>query len=182
MGTTMEKIISSLEINKIISIYDNKEDTSGFYCGKLCGSNNKYTMLLHYSKLGLYGGYILLKTDNIYRIEYDGQYERRVENLSSITTSQHNILVNPDDLMGTILNHAKKENLVILVELSNSDFDDVKGFVLSYDNETITVKCVNNYGYDDGISIFFIKDISVIKCDNIVCQETKLLNEHVKQI
>ena len=170
----MKDIIKSLDKNKIASFYDNKSDTSGYYCGKIQYSDDTYVLLSHYNPHGYYSGYVLLKIENIFRINQEGKYENKLEYLSSLIPTQHNHNIGKKgSIIQSLLQFALDEKLILLIELCESDMDDVQGFVLDFDDENLSLECVDDYGQKDGKSTIYLHDISVIKCDTNHCDGVK---------
>lgn len=171
----MKEIIEQAAREEIISLYDDKNDTAGFYCGKVCAINESYVLLDHFDKIGRYGGYVILKNENIYRVNRGSQYEKAISNLEKAYLSKHDLTVNPLTLVNDLLNYAKEKGLVLLIELCESGTDDIQGIIKDFDEKAVSLDCVDDYGNPDGTSTVFIEDVSVIKCDNTTCQGVKAL-------
>lgn len=171
----MKKVIKSLDANQVVSLYDNKIDTAGYYCGKVQYSDDSYVLLSHFNQSGMYSGYILLKTDNVYRVDRYGQYENKIEYLASINHDQHKKIKIIDNAIKGILQYACDEKLIIVIELCGSDMDDLIGFVSSLDDNILTLDCCDDYGRQNGTSSIYIDDITAIKCDTNYCNEIKLM-------
>ena len=176
----MKEILKKIGREEIVSLYNDKRDTSGFYCGKICATDESYVLLECFDKIGRYSGYVVLKNEDIFRISRNGQYENAMSNLEKALPKKHNLTVSPSTFVRDFMNYAKKEKLVILIELCESASDDVQGIITEFNDEIITLDCVDDYGVSDGTSIIFFEDISVIKCDTIPCQGVKTLMERQK--
>jgi len=173
----MKSILESIEKKKIVSLYDNKNDTAGHYSGDIQYVNEDHVLISHYNSSGGYSGYVLLKTENIYRVDQDGKYENSLKRLSKLQSEEqaHHCFNETEDLVFDLLQFAQQKQLVVLIELCESDMDDIQGFILNINKETVVISCIDNFGEQDGISTIFTEDISVIKCDTNPCREAKLL-------
>lgn len=69
---------------EILSLYTNKEDTERFSVGYILGLCEKYCIIALISPSGLYDGYRVIDINEIYKIEYGGDYEKKLKKLYDI--------------------------------------------------------------------------------------------------
>jgi len=171
----MTEIIEKVEREEIISLYDDRDEPSAFYCGKVLSMNETHVLLEHFDKMGRYSGYILLKNENIFRVNRGGQYEVARSDLAKAFPKKHDLTVTPSALLYDLISYAKEKELVLLIELCESASDDTQGVVAEFSDKSITLDCVDDYGVSDGVCTVFLEDITVLKCDTTPCQIVKAL-------
>jgi len=171
----MKEILEKVGRQEIISLYDDKNSTTAFYCGKVYAMNEIHVLLEHFDSIGRYSGYVILKNENIFRVNRNGQYENAVSALEKALPEKHNLTARPSTLVSDLMDYAKKEGLVVLIELCESALDNIQGVIIEFNDEVITLDCVDDYGVPDGRSTIFFEDVSAIKCDTTFCQGIKAL-------
>jgi len=172
----MKDLFKSIDKEKMVSLYDDKSDTSGFYCGRIQKTDEDYVLISHYNQMGFYSGYVLLRKENVFRANQNGRYEKKVEYLSEQNENQiHHQFTEDENLLNVLLEHAKQEKLIVLIELCESNSDDLQGRVSWCDDFILEIECFDEYGFEDGISTVYIEDISVVKCDTNPCREISLM-------
>ena len=78
----MKRILEELKENqKLCSLYINFQDTSKFIFGKILEVDEMHIIFYSLSPDGEYDGLMLIKIDNILRIEYDDLYTARMNRL-----------------------------------------------------------------------------------------------------
>ncbi len=160
-----DKLLELKKQNKNISIYC-CEDTNNFSYGKLLSVNDCEFALLMYTPYGLYDGIIVKSIDEILRIEYDGQYDQKMQKVLSQNTAAENYCIDDSQITSSVLELSLKQNRIVSIELLNSGYDDVVGFVDEiFDNKCI-IKLVDEYGYEDGYSCIKISDITQVVFDS----------------
>lgn len=160
------------ENNKVASFYFDKENNEKHLTGYICYYNESEFLVAHITPRGEYDGFILNKIDNVYRIDYDSEYEFKIQKLYKLKEQSHpEIRFNEEEILYTLLDFAFKNNHLVTVELQN---DQVTGEVNRYD-DYICLNVVNDYGKDDGISIIEIDEIITFSCDTDREQDLKTL-------
>lgn len=156
-----EKLLELQKKNKNISIYCCR-DTDRFLYGKLLAVNDDEFALLMYTPLGMYDGIIVKELENITRIEYDGQYEQKMQKVLLKDINLKDIIIDDSQIARSVLDLSLKQNKIVSIELLNSGIDDVVGFVDEIQENKCTIKLVDEYGYEDGYSCILISDITQV--------------------
>lgn len=159
-----EKLLELQKQNKNISIYC-CEDSDKFLYGKLLSVNDCEFALLMYTPYGLYDGVIVKKIDEIARIEYDGQYEQKIQKVLSQTIDTENYYIDDSLITSSILKLSLKLSKIVSIELLNSGYDNIVGFVDEIYNNKCTLKLIDEYGYEDGYCYIIIDDITQVMFD-----------------
>lgn len=167
----MKRILEEIkESQKLCSLYINFQDTSKFIFGKILEVDEMYIIFFSFSPDGEYDGLMLIKIDNILRIEYDDLYAARMnrllddKNLScklNVYSTEHN------NLAELFLNMLLKEKLIISVELLDSAIYDIIGFVEEISGNICKISQVNDDGQSDGVTYIRINDITQISADSL---------------
>ena len=164
---------------KYVSIYTNWDNTTFFVYGKIIYVNNSHIVIYSISPSGEFDGVLTKELDDIIRIEVDSQYSKALQKVieeKSLPKIKLKIINN--DAISSVLKYAVDVDSIISVELINSGFDDVKGFVKSMDSEMCQILQIDMYGFEDGISIIPIQNISQI-CVNSL-DEQHIMNLYIK--
>ncbi|MCL2323169.1 MAG: hypothetical protein FWC47_13840 [Oscillospiraceae bacterium] len=173
----IELLKDCLEHKKVTSIYTNRENTEKHMTGFISGLNEAETLISHMNSRGEYDGYILIKTRKIYQIDYDGPYEKMIKKLYVLKSQKHSILdISEENILFSLLKYAIKMNFIITVELEDTSYS---GYVTSYNDEFVTLRTIDMYGGNSGISAFKIDEILLFACDTDTEQDLKLLNSHL---
>lgn len=152
---------------KIASFYTDESNTSKFAVGFVIDYNDDYFIIEMISPQGLYDGIILKETSSIFRINTDGMYENKIMNLSKYyKTTSSDIVFKENDLIYELLSLAKIKNHIVSLELLNSGFNDIQGYVEIIDNYSCIIKQITDYGELDGVGIVKFSDITEISCNS----------------
>ncbi len=159
----MLKILFDLcKTQKMASIYTDVQNTNKFHYGTISYVNTDEIVISLISPNGNFDGFILIPTDLVYRIEFGGQYDEKMQKL--ITQSDcKKIFLEQNDLKTSLLKNALKTHNVISIELMDSGYYDVIGFVEMLDENLCKFRCIDEYGIEDGETIFEINDITKIR-------------------
>ncbi len=160
-----EKLLELQQKNKNISIYCS-EDNNKFLYGKLLSVNDYEFALLMYTPHGIFDGIIVKKIEDITHIEYDGQYEQKMQKILSQNIDIKKYYIDDTQITSSILELSLKFNKIVSIELLNSGYDNVVGFVDEIHDNKCTIKLVDEYGYDDGYSYIIISDITQVVFDS----------------
>ncbi len=175
MLNIFEKLYNS---NEIACFYFDCNDTKSFYVGIILAYNDREIALQLVSTDGTDDGIEVMDINNIFRVEMKGQYIKKIKKLSSdLSKSKLSIELKNDDIFKSILETALESKKIVSLELSNSGFSDVVGFVDTlYENEC-KIKQVDEYGYEDGYSYLKIDEITGISYSRMTEQRLMKLWE-----
>lgn len=169
----MKKIIEKcFKEYKIASFYFDKEDNCKHLTGFIHQYNESELLIAHITPRGEYDGYILNSIDNLYRIEFDGEYETKIERLYKLKNQKHSsILSDGHEIALSLLKFAYEQQHLVSLELSN---DTITGLV-EMCNDFIHLLMINDNGKENGKCVIDLNEIVTIECDTDYEQDLKIL-------
>ena len=172
------KKLKELKENKqIAAFYTNIDDTSKFSVGYVLDYNEDYFLLAEISPKGLNDGFVVNEINNIIRINVDSRYENKIKVLAEYQKTIHeNIEFQTDDIVFEVLKFAKIKNYIVSIELINSGFYDIQGYVATIEKDNCLINQVTEYGDVDGMAVIKLSDITKISCNSNDEVTLKILN------
>lgn len=162
-----------------ISIYTDKADTRKFSFGFIQEYSKEYVLINSITPYGLYDGYIILKREEIYRIEKEDCYGKKLHRLYSLQNQSHKlVLKKTDSWLLNLLYFANASRLAISVELLSSEYNDLQGYVLGVEEDRVIIEQLDGYGNKDGYSVVALNDITFVYCDSDKEIALKLLSQN----
>lgn len=161
---TMLRILSELRCSqKMVSIYTDYQETNKFHYGVIIALNEKEVAIQMLSPDGESDGIIVMDVENVFRVEENGQYDEKMKKLcpNNPPPLLHEDL-DENEIFESLLSIALIEKSIVSIELVDSGYNDIVGFVEAIEDGRCRVKQVNEYGYEDGFSFFLIRDITKI--------------------
>ena len=176
----LNKLTQLQKNNIVVSVYTNEYNTNKFSTGFIYGLSTEYVILAHIESGGMYDGYSAFKLDEIYSLEYDGDYERKILELYTIRKQRHGkISMDGSNPISNLLDFAFSNNYVITIELHDSNLNDVQGVVEKIEEEVIIIKSINEFGKNSGKKIVNINHITHIFCDTDTEIALRLLHNYM---
>lgn len=172
----MFEILSNFaQKNEAVSIYSNFENTLAHLTGYVLKATEDYVLIAHITEHGFYDGYILKRSEDIYRVDHGGLYEWKITALYHLRNQKHDLftqseLKNPLNIR--FLQCAKENNKIISVEYGDTV---ISGFVSDYDENKLFVSIVDEYGNKNGNTIIYLDTIQTIALDTDTEQDILLL-------
>lgn len=177
----MLDIIKKYTQKEIVSIYTNQEEPDSFSAGIVQAVDEEMVLINHITPYGLYDGYIVKQVSKVYRIEHNGQYEQKITKLYSFRKQKHMVIdIQDDDVVLSVLEFARQNQLLVAIEILDSGYWDVQGVVKEIDN-VIEIVQVNDYGEENGSTFINKNDISELRCDTEEEISMKLLYDNLKE-
>lgn len=160
----MLDILSKICLNKKrCCIYTDYDDMNKFCFGSVLAVNEKEIAIHLISPDGDDDGIVVMNTDDVIRVEVDGKYSEKMEKLCHGNVfNQYNLTDIADSILLSILSLANAQKQIVSVELLDSGYDDVIGFVESLEREVCVIKQIDEYGQEDGYSYISINDITQV--------------------
>lgn len=153
----------------LVSLFTNKEQTDSFALGFVVAIDDDNVLLAHVNTSGDYDGFKIKNLNSIIMIETDTLYQSSMYSLYQLSDRKHDKieLVN-NDAMKSLLLYAKQKQLVVAIQLLESDYCNVQGFVYDFSetDNIVTINNVDRYGVKDGFSYINIDDVSKVMCDS----------------
>ena len=131
-------------------------------------------MIAHISRNGYYDGYILRRTDDVYRIDYDGEYEKKIGVLYKVKEQKHKAvdIKNDESLFLATLRFAKENSFVVSLVFNNGCR---AGLIKNYNDDIIQLYSLNDNGAEDGFAVVKTTEILAIEVDTDYEQDLKIL-------
>ena len=172
----MQKILQDcIRTQKVASLYFDKDNPFSHLTGRILQIRQNEVLIAHISMHGCYDGYILKRIDDLYRVDVDGKYERKIGQLYSIKSQSHRpICIDAADhsMLPVLLNFAKKARLIVTFEFAD---ECLSGFVEAVRHETIDLRIVDEYGDICGIAQLLASEVSTVSVDTDDEQDIRLL-------
>ena len=152
------------EQKKLVSIYLDKENTEKFFLGFLSAIDEDSYILSSYTPSGYEDGFIWGKIENIYRVDSDGKYEKKMLCL----IHSHEKTVSPlsafseKNNLCELLTLSLEKGAFVMIELLDSGYDDVCGIVKSIESDACCITSIDEYGDYDGECVVGFSDISQV--------------------
>lgn len=160
----MLRILKELCLSKkTASIYTNYNTPTKFYYGVVLAVNDEEIAIYMISTDGKDDGIVAQSIDDVIRVELDGLYEEKMRKLCSINPPiDFDVTLDNNNIIKSLLDLALETKKIVSIELVDSGYDDVVGFVDEIDNGRCKIKVIDEYGYEDGYSYFLIKDVTQV--------------------
>lgn len=173
--------------NLLVSIYTNRIEPDKFSVGFIEAISNEQILLKHVTEHGLYDGYAVRKLSDVFRVDVNGLYEKRLLKLYQIQNQKHpekflkNKISKDSNLFYETLIAAYQDKMVVNICIDETEMQEsIIGWVNSIKDMEITVSKISYEGFDDGDSIFDLNDIIKINCDSDDERVIGLLNLNQK--
>lgn len=160
----MFSMLSKLFLNKkIASFYVNYNETNKFIVGKIVALNKEEIVINMLSLEGEDDGYVYVNIKNIFRIEEDNKYTEKMMKLYTISSPDISFdITDNSNILAAVLDVVLVQRLIITIELFNSGYDDIIGFVDEVCDGKCIINQINEYGYKDGFSYITTDSITRI--------------------
>lgn len=174
-----ELIEKAKKKRKLVSIY-RSEDTDRFMTGYILACSDEFLLLSEIDCYGNYDGFMVLKSDALYRCEIEATHAKRAQKLYSLRGQQHPTIKVQDEeeIIPSIFRFAQESQKVVSIELRESDSYDVRGIVTALDDNAVFIHQLTDDGSPDGDSVILLEDVTEVCCDSQDEQSIKLLSEH----
>jgi len=164
--------------SKLISIRSNTDDTDKFSAGFVLSITDEVISIKAINPHGLPDGIFIIKKTDIYGIDFDDKYLKRLtgrmeESKKLFNNAQTpNIFLDSESDIRSILKKAMDVNQLINVNL----YHDLGfyGYIQDLTENEFSIKVFDDFGEYDGISIYLIEDIKNIYWDDIDIREREI--------
>jgi soluble P-type ATPase len=166
------------EKHEIISLFSDPDNTDKFSAGFVLHVTDEHILLASVDRKGRYDGFTAKRSEDIYEVDNNGEYEHKMQKLYDIQKQSHPEVNVGEDLFNDLLSFAKSNKLFVTIECYDSGYDDVQGRVLSADQSTIEIEKYDEYGRRDGTAVLDYNSISRICCDSEDEQVMRMMAEN----
>lgn len=160
----------------VASFLCDEGDTQSILVGYVQCYNDSEVLIAHISAHGYYDGFILKHIDDISRIGYNGDYERKIEKLYNLRKQVHLAFrkeeTEKEEVLHSLLEIAKKYNYIASLYLRDSS---ISGFIDTYSDDMISLRVIDEFGKENGIMFVRIDEIVTIAVDSDDEQDLTLL-------
>ena len=151
--------------NEIISIYVDLEDINAVDTGFVYEVNFDYLILYNLSKKCMYDGLKLFRLKDIFRVDYDTDYESFFKNDDANEKKLECDIVINNDFILSFLKHSKDNHKVISVCIEIAPNTGITGIAEEYDENILVLNMYNEDGTCEGKTCVNINNISSIHLD-----------------
>ena len=160
MFTTLTEIYKQKDF---VALYTDYNDSSKFIYGQIINLNKDEIAIYTISPEGYFDGIVAKKTTDIMRIDLGGRYINKMKKLMSLHGLEiSECLLDKDHIFQSLLLLAKDSIQIVSLELLNSGYTDVTGFIANIEDGLCCIKQVDLFGIEDGVSFVKMNDITQI--------------------
>jgi hypothetical protein len=165
-----KELFKYYKMHKLVSVYVEIENTDSFLTGFINSLDDEGFIINHISPYGQYDGYIYIKIEDVYRLEVDSQYIKKIEKLMSVNYVKKHQKINIDAEKTLFLNFlifAKHYQKLISIELGDESFFSITGFIEKIEHNILKINQIDEEGKTDGVSFIKMFQINSCQCDTI---------------
>lgn len=167
----MYKILKNLEGNReLTSIYTDVNNCDRFAVGYIMDVTETQALILNIGLHGEFDGYTVIKVDDIYRIETQSKYLKKINGLSDVNIDTVFEIKTTDDLLIDVLNKAIERKSIVVVGVGDID-NSIMGYVEKVEDNKVYIEQVNEYGESDGSSVILYNEIVRVVIEDVECCE-----------
>jgi len=149
--------------NTLVSVYVDSDDWDQYSVGYVDVITDTHIRLRAISKNGESAGFEIRVLSEIFKVEFGGKYEQKLEKLID---NQGKIFkeISPkqdgsDNLIFSALQQSLNESVVIVVWGNDPD-DSLVGCVEKLEGDSVSIRLINEFGEDDGLSTIEVDEIT----------------------
>jgi hypothetical protein len=182
MNELMRKYLANAQDKgQLITIRTDHENADKCSLGHLLSFNDKTVSIKSYNANGQIDGVFTINTTDLYGIDLDDQYARkleaRIKNQETIYADSPlpSFFSDGDVNLQKLLEKAIESNQLIHVNF----YRDIGlyGYIKEMNETEFVIEVYDSYGRPDGISVFLIDDIKNINWDDEVTRMVELLTK-----
>lgn len=148
---------------QIASIYTNSNDVNKFHFGYILSVSEEDIAIHMFSPDGEDDGIIVMDVDNVFRVEENSLYIKKMLNLCPNNGFTPYVLdIESGKIKNSIISFAKKEKHIVSIELLESGFNDIVGLIYEICDNQCKIEQFDEYGNKDGFSYVSIESITKI--------------------
>lgn len=122
------------------------------------------------SRFGVEAGYDVIRISKIHRIDCGSSYEKSVECLQKgFDPQDYSVSLRPSGKSISLIRYTLEQARDTKIVVSLYDLEGgclTGGFVESVTINSVTIKAINDYGYDDGICTVPLENIHEMTCNS----------------
>lgn len=165
-----DELEKSLQEKEVIAVYMDPEYPESFLVCTVTSLFSDSAIFSCINKDGELNGFQASRLDEIYRIERGTRYIKKMESLAGNKGDEVHF-EEVEDGFRTLLRYALGQKRLVSVRLYDDDAYDMTRYIRSIEGEKVVLENIDQYGLEDGISIFLLSDTTEINCDSIYEQK-----------
>lgn len=174
----MEKTLKELMKDKALcEIYTDIDDTSKFAVGYIIACDGGYTVVKMYDPHGHYDGICCFLTDIIYNVATKTEYLCALSKLIDYYKEESCYTFETVNDINKILSLIKSEKRICEIELCESGNNDISGYIDAFNDNTLKICKIGDYGQNDGTVIVCRETISSIAFDTTDTVKLEILRK-----
>lgn len=179
VSKALEILDAAREAREVVCLYASPY-SSHFAAGFVEGATHNHVVLRLLSSNGRADGWLLRSLDDIARIDWRGQHEKRLLFLAQMREARWNDFLLPvepsTDLVFETLLAARKFDLPVQIDTGSDE--PAEGFVSELSTDWVTLDKIAHDGGFDGHVVLSLRDIEKIEVDEEDLQDLALLSRH----
>ncbi|MCZ4279812.1 hypothetical protein O4H49_03420 [Kiloniella laminariae] len=148
---------------RLVSLHSKPENWNKCCVGYVDCVSDEHVRLRAISVYGEAAGYEVRRLSEIFKIEFDGQYTKKIEKLNqnqgSVFKEVKLYEKSSGDLVRETLESARHESVLVVVWGNDPD-DSLVGYVDKIETDLLTIRLVDEFGVDDGVSVIRFEEIT----------------------
>lgn len=161
----MYQVLKKLINKEPVAIYNDTNDRDDSYVGFVKAVTKEEVLLYAIDVAGLSNGFMVMKIDDIFRVEEDTNYIKKIHKLYTLQDQKHEELIcEKDTLTESLFHFAKTNNRVVNIDL----FEEVRFFdacgLVEQTGDSVTINQYDIFGKRDGKNHVSTEDISIVRC------------------
>ena len=173
----IKEILNEYQKNlTMLAIYVNVEEGENFAVGYIVDVIDEQILFLNIGLHGEFDGYTAAYIDDIYRVETDSRYIKKMQQLCSFDLNNILKIEKEQSAIMFLIDTAFKEKRVIKLSVAEKD-NVITGFIIKKNSDFIEVLQLDEYGDEDGRTIIKYDDIVQVCCDDLDCYDMQILHD-----
>jgi hypothetical protein len=167
--------------NEVLSVFCNPNDEYSSVFGFAAQMDENHFICNEISTRGKYDGYMLRKSENIFRIDYGSYYEASLHKVFIRENVTHKEIPNNSNVFINFILFAKESGFIVSVGIRDYDSSSITGYIDNIDLKanvftvhTITQEKEGNF---DGFTVIPFDDVYRMCCDTEGDRFYQILNE-----
>lgn len=178
----IDSIIENLiNTKQVVSVFTDINDRAKCSVGFIERYDNLAILIKHLDSHGESDGYAWRKKENIYRIDINGIYEKKLEKLYNLKNEKHNEIIQQvadNDILVDIINNSIINNKILEISLDEYNEQElIIGIAKKINNnEYLVIDKINDIGEINGITVVNLDDIVNLNFDSKDGRDIMLLH------
>ena len=169
---------------QLVTVFVDPDDQSRFIVGFVNALTSKEVRIKAVSPFGEDAGYEVRRLTNVFRVDFDGRYERKLGFLaenSGKVFREVNLpsTIKNESLIFLTLKQAQSKKLMVAV-WTMDDNDGIVGYVQKLSPTALEILAVDSNGAESGVTLIDLSNVTDMDCNSREEQRVMFLNMHWK--